>query len=227
MGQGTWKDRARVVFDPLVIPLAAAGVSPLAVTLFGLLLNIVSAVVIGTGRAFLGGVLLIVASLCDALDGQLARHTGKVSRFGAFIDSTVDRMDETAVLAGIAAYFLRGSVGAGEAGIWGALRGALTGDVAQADPRFAILALVALGGSLITSYARARAEGLGLECKVGMFERPERVIVTILGLLAGRRALAGATIVLAVLSWFTVLQRVLHVRRVLSTGPDAGTPPPG
>ena len=222
MAQGTWKDRARVVFDPLVIPLAAAGVSPLAVTLFGLLLNIVSAVVIGSGRAFLGGVLLIVASICDALDGQLARRTGKVSRFGAFMDSTVDRMNETAVLAGIAAYFLRGP-----GGVEAALRGALGGDAATADPRFAILALVALGGSLITSYARARAEGLGLECKVGVFERPERVIVTILGLLAGRRVLAGATIVLAVLSWFTVLQRVLHVRRVLSAGPDSGPPPAG
>jgi CDP-diacylglycerol--glycerol-3-phosphate 3-phosphatidyltransferase len=222
MAKGAWKDRARVVFDPLVIPLAAAGVSPLAVTLFGLLLNIVSAVVIGSGRAFLGGALLVVASICDALDGQLARRTGKVTRFGAFIDSTVDRVDETVVLAGIAAYFLRGPEG-----VESAIRGALGGDVATPDPRLAVLALVALGGSLITSYTRARAEGLGLECKVGVFERPERVIVTVLGLLAGRRALAGATIVLAVLSWFTVLQRVLHVRRVLSTGSDAGSPPPG
>ena len=83
------------------------------------------------------------------------------------------------------------------------------------DGWLAIATLVALGGSIITSYARARAEGLDLECKVGLFERTERVVVTILGLLIGRRALIGAVLVLLVLSWITVLQRILHVHRVV------------
>ena len=86
------------------------------------------------------------------------------------------------------------------------------------------MALVALGGSLITSYTRARAESLGLDCDVGIFERPERVILTVLGLLGGRRALAGATVLLAALSWITALQRVLHVRRELRRQ-NAGAPP--
>src|SRR5262245_54924273 len=193
MSKSEWQERFRALLAPAVTLLADAGVSPAVVTLLGLALNVASGIVIGTGSARTGGALLVLAGLCDAIDGQLARRTGRVSRFGAFLDSTVDRIDETAVLAGIAAWFLRSGIEH-----WAFL---------------SVAALLALAGSLITSYTRARAEGLGLDCRVGAFERPERVVVTIAGLLVGGWVLAGAILVVLFMSWFTVLQRVIHVRR--------------
>jgi CDP-diacylglycerol--glycerol-3-phosphate 3-phosphatidyltransferase len=152
------------------------------------------------------GLTLVVAGVCDALDGQLARRTGRTSRFGAFLDSTIDRIDETVVLAGIAAWFITAARPFAELMV--------------------VATVIALGGSIITSYARARAEGLGLECKVGLFERPERVIVTVVGLLAGPQALTAAVLLIALLSWVTVAQRIAHVRRLLAAGDPAPPQPP-
>ena len=204
MHKALWQERARSLAAPLVTMLARAGVTPTAVTMVGLVLHVLVGVLIGTGRLVSAGALLLLAAICDGLDGALARQTGRVSRFGAFLDSTVDRIDETAVLAGLSAYFFRSGIP--EGGTWG------------------VVVLVALGGSLITSYARARAEGLGLECKVGWFERPERVAVTVLGLLLGSLWLRAATVILTVFSWYTVLQRILHVRR-LTTLPGSSPDP--
>lgn len=214
MAKSVWQERARSLLTPMVAALARLGVTPTAVTLVGLLLNIVAGVVVGMGRPLEAGLVLIVAGICDALDGQLARRTGRVSRFGAFLDSTIDRIDESAVLCGIAAWFLR--------------RGGPAGDA------MAVVCVAALAGSIITSYTRARAEGLGLDCKVGFFERPERVVVTILGLLFGPLALTGAICTVVFFSWLTVLQRIAHVRRVVlaleredrvrGTGPAPGLP---
>ena len=214
LGKAAWQEGARALAAPLVTVLARAGVTPTAVTLFGLVLNIAAALVIGSGRAALGGGVLLAAAICDGLDGALARRTGRVSRFGAFLDSTVDRIDETVVLAGIAFFFFRQD-GLG-APFWG------------------VLVLVALGGSLITSYTRARAEGLGMECKVGWFERPERIAVTVLGLFVGGQVLRIAVAVLTVFSWYTVLQRIRHVQRLTAAedrarasapSPEAAGPP--
>lgn len=208
MSKNAWQESARGILTPLVAGLARAGVTPTAVTLFGLFLNIVSGVVIGSGGAFAGGWILVAAGVCDALDGQLARRTGRASRFGAFLDSTVDRVDETVVLAGITAYFSRSG-------------GVFLGGMHLSGTALAVVALMALAGSLITSYTRARAEGLGLDCKVGVLERPERVVATVLGLLLGPRALAIAMLVILVLSWLTVWQRVHHVRRRTSEAGNA------
>ena len=186
--------------------LARTGVTPAALTLAGLVLHIGSGVLIAPGHLRSGGILLLVAAVCDGLDGALARRTQRVSRFGAFLDSTVDRIDETVVLGGIAVFFLR------------------RGDVASMV--WNAVALLGLAGSLITSYTRARAEGLGLDCKVGVFERPERVALTVLGLLLGARVLGPAIGLLAVLSWITVVQRIHHVRRVLG-GESAAERPVG
>jgi len=200
-----WKQRAYASVAPLVEMLARAGVTPTGVTLFGLLLNVAAGITIGMGQPRLGAIVLLFASICDGLDGSLARRTNKVSRFGAFLDSTIDRIDETVVLAGIAAYFLRFH--------------------AANDALWSVVVLVALGGSLITSYTRARAEGLGMECKVGWFERPERLAVTGLGLLLGHRALLVALGILTVFSWYTVVQRIRHVQRLTASQP-AGLPNP-
>ena len=192
-----WQERARTLLAPLVSQLARGGVTPTALTLSGLVLHVLSGVLIALGELLAGGILLLVAAVCDSLDGALAREIGKVSRFGAFLDSTVDRVDETAVLGGIAVHFLRLGTVAGM--VW------------------SVVVLVGLAGSLITSYTRARAEGLGLECKVGVFERPERVTVTVIGLLLGSRGLVVAVVVLTVLSWLTVAQRIRHVHRLLQS----------
>ena len=202
MSKSAWKDKGRAVLAPLVGLLANLGVTPTGVTLFGLGLHILGAVVIGFGSLAGGGFILLLAAVCDALDGALARQTGQVSRFGAFLDSTIDRVDETVVFAGIAAYYLSSTSGWGD--VW------------------AVVSLLALAGSLITSYSRARAEGLGLDCSVGVFERPERIAVTLLGLFLGSAALVLALLVLVVFSWFTVYQRIEHVRTLLDgNGPGS------
>lgn len=206
MSLPSWKARARLLLVPLVAVLVRMGVTPTAITLFGLALHIVSAVCIGYGNLVLGAAVLVAASICDAVDGAVARATGRVTRFGAFLDSNVDRLDETAVLAGIVAYFLRPG---------------------SENDVVVVITTLALAGSLITSYARARAEGLGLECKVGVFERPERVVLTVLGLFLGRRVLIAAVVVLAFLSWVTVFQRLRHVQRLLARSPAAPDPPAG
>ena len=209
MAKSAWQDKARRLLEPFVSALAAMGATPTGVTLVGLALNIAAGVIVGLGYPVWAGVTLVVAGVCDALDGQLARRTGRTSRFGAFLDSTIDRIDETVVLAGIAAWFVRAERPYAELMV--------------------VATVMALGGSIITSYARARAEGLGLECKVGVFERPERVIVTVLGLLAGPQALTGAILLIVVLSWVTVLQRIAHVHRLLAAGegPPGGSRPQG
>lgn len=210
MSNTVWKERGRAVLAPLVGLLANLGATPTGVTLAGLGLHILGAIWIGLGNPAAGGIVLLAAAVCDALDGALARKTGQVSRFGAFLDSTIDRIDETVVFAGIAAFFLR------SASAWGDI--------------WAVCALLVLGGSLITSYTRARAEGLGLDCSVGVFERPERVAVTLLGLFLGSIALSLALVVLLVFSWMTVYQRIKHVQQTLRgdgppTQPQGDVPP--
>ncbi len=199
MNKAELQERARSLLNPIVALLEERGVTPTQVTLFGLGAHVLSAVLIGLGQPFTGGLVLALAAASDGLDGMLARRTGRVTRFGAFLDSSVDRIDETVIMAGIATYFV-------------VLGGA-------ANMVWAVLALVALGGSLITSYTRARAEGLGLECKVGAFERPERVVVTVVGLLFGHTMLVLAVVVLTLLSWFTVYQRVQHVQSLVGDQP--------
>lgn len=204
MNKHVWQERLRSLMAPVVTLLERFDVTPTQITLFGLALHALAAVIIGAGQPLAGGLVLLVAAACDGLDGQLARRTGRVTRFGAFLDSTVDRVDETFILAGIATYFL--------------------GQGGTANAVWAVVALFALSGSITTSYARARAEGLSLECKVGVLERPERVIITVLGLLLGHFALVVAVLGLTVLSWYTVYQRVRHVQNLVGDQPLEGAP---
>jgi len=191
-GKDEIKKRLRTLLNPAVSLLVRLGVSPLAVTLAGLILSFVGAFEIVRGRLLSGGLFLLIAGICDTLDGSLARRTGRESAFGAFLDSTIDRIAELASFAAVTLYFgLR----------W------------DGGPIAVLLCLIALGGSFLTSYVRARAEGLGLECRVGWLERPERIAILVVGLLLGRRALFVAVVCLAVLTSLTVLQRIMHVRR--------------
>jgi CDP-diacylglycerol--glycerol-3-phosphate 3-phosphatidyltransferase len=162
-------------------------------------LNVVAAVLVTQRLFFLAGVAFVVGSLMDMLDGRYSRMSGKGTPFGAFLDSTLDRMEEGIVLATIAAYF------------------------ASRGDELAVAATVAtVVGSYGVSYTRARAEALGVECKVGIATRPVRVVILTVGLvfakgagLADFQLLEPAIYVLAVLTLFTTFQRVLHVRRQL------------
>lgn len=187
-----FKESARRILDPLIGLLARLGVTPDQVTLTGLALTFAASACLAVDRYPLATALLLVGSVCDALDGGLARRTGRGTRFGAFFDSTLDRYAEAAIFMGLGIGYARG------------------GQVLLVGVAFA-----AAAGSLLVSYARARAEGLGVECKVGLMERPERLVVLILGAAAGPRYMPWAVWLLAALTHITALQRIAHVHRVL------------
>ncbi len=180
--------------DPVVAFLAALAVPPMLVSLFGLILSLYGALVVAEGKLFLGGVFLIIAGLCDTLDGSLARRRNLVSKFGAFMDSTLDRVAEFAYFGGILFYVVNRYDAPHDFIFW--------------------ITILALTGSVLTSYTRARAEGLGYECKVGILERPERIVLLAVGLLLGYRVLSVVLVLLAVLATYTTLQRIFHVRQV-------------
>ena len=160
----------------------------MAVTLTAVPLSIAAAWAFATGRFILGGVLVALVGLCDSLDGELSRMTGTTSDIGAFVDSNVDRLTESFVLTGIFWYYQPISA-------W-----------------YALLAVLALVFSLMVSYVRARAEGVGRECRVGFFERPTRVVLLVFGpVVLGRTYLPYVTGLIALGSLITVIQRIVYV----------------
>jgi CDP-diacylglycerol--glycerol-3-phosphate 3-phosphatidyltransferase len=187
------------VTGPLVRWLVRTGVRPNTITTVGTLLVVVSAVLFGFGHIRLGGAVLLLSGGMDTLDGAVARLSGAATKFGAFYDSTLDRVSDGATFIGIAAYLLHAP------------------DVAYRNLAI-ILAMVATLASLVVSYARARAEGLGIDCKVGIAQRAERIIGLGLASLlvgAGPQALVleGIVAVLAIASIITVVQRFVFVYR--------------
>lgn len=180
------RDAAEVITVPVARFLAGLGFHPNTVTLVGFLSTLGVGAVLSTGRLTLGGWLLAITAPIDAVDGALARLVGEKSRFGAFLDSTLDRFSDMALLFGLAIHFLR-----------------------QGDSTELVLALVALAGSTMVSYVRARAESEGFSCKVGVMTRLERVVVLAVGLIVGQPTLA--LWVLAVGTVLTVIHRVIHV----------------
>lgn len=190
------------VTKPVVDSLIRARVSPNAITTVGTLLVVLSAVAFGLGAVRLGGLLYIVSGIVDTLDGQVARANGQVTKFGAFYDSTLDRVGDGATFMGVAVFFLM----------------APAGTVANREPAV-IISMVAIIASLLVSYARARAEGLGIDCKVGLIQRAERIIglgvpAVLVG--AGPQGLVLFWIVtiLALASVITVVQRFVYVYQV-------------
>jgi CDP-diacylglycerol--glycerol-3-phosphate 3-phosphatidyltransferase len=180
--------------------LTESRLTPNTISLTGFALNVAAAVLVTQRLFVLAGLAFIVGSLMDTLDGRYSRMSGKGTMFGAFLDSTLDRIEEGIVLAAVAAYF--------------ASRG---DDIAVAA------VVVAVVGSLMVSYTRARAEALGVECKVGLATRPVRVVVLSIGLVFAKGAglgdfslLEASIYVLAGLTVFTVAQRIWHVRGALT-----------
>jgi CDP-diacylglycerol--glycerol-3-phosphate 3-phosphatidyltransferase len=175
------------ITNPIVGILSKSGITPNALTLINLALNIVAAYVIATGHFLLGGGLVLVSGLFDLLDGALARFTKQTTKFGAILDSTVDRISEAAILCGLLIWY-----------------------VPQEDASLKIvLIFIVLIGSFLVSYIRARAEGLGWQCQVGLFTRAERVIVLAIGLLINQIFIALC--VLAVFVFITVVQRLAYL----------------
>ncbi len=197
-------------FVRLVAPMARAfiraGVHPNAITTVGTLVIVGSGVAFGLGHVRWGGFLLLLSGLFDILDGQVARQGGTVTTFGAFYDSTLDRVGESALYTGIAVFFLRGGV------------------VPERAVTAALAAILALAASMLVSYTRARAEGLGLECKVGFAARAERIVALgapalVFGQGRGGTLLFWIVVALAVATGVTVVQRIVHVAQ--AAAPDA------
>ncbi len=184
------RKNTRFIIDPIVGLLARLGVSPNALTVAGFAINVVAGILIGLGQLLAGGlVMTLIAMPLDAFDGSLARATNRQTRFGAFFDSVLDRFAEAALLTGLAAWFAQ-----------------------QGDTLSVVVTFAALVGSFMVSYTRARAEGLGLECKVGLFSRLGRVILLAAGLILNQPVIM--IWLLAVLSTATAIQRILYVRRI-------------
>lgn len=182
---------ARRVIDRLVIPLGEAGVTPNQITLCGFVLSFPAALLIASGLHLWAGLAVTVASLFDMLDGSLARVTNKESEFGAFLDSLLDRYVEICYYGGLV-WFYSASVD---------------------KMHMVVLSLACLGGSVMVSYARARAEGLGLDAKVGWLQRPERLVALAVALLIGSWFLEVILWFVAIATNLTVVQRLLHVRQ--------------
>jgi CDP-diacylglycerol--glycerol-3-phosphate 3-phosphatidyltransferase len=179
---------ARRLAETVVSPLARAGLTPNMVTVGGLVSNMVVARVIAAGHLTVGGLLLLVAGAIDMLDGALARRTHALTPFGAFLDSTLDRYSEAIVLIGLVYV---------ETELHNTLN--------------VSLAVAALTGSFLISYARARAEGLGFDCKVGLLPRPERILILAIGLIFP--VLTPVLILLVILTNLTAAQRIFTVWR--------------
>lgn len=188
------REYLRTFADAAITPLATVllwcRVTPNQVSLMGILLNLVTAALIVDGQLLFAGAMYLLAGVLDLLDGVLARMAKMTSRFGAFLDSTADRISEGVVFAAIAYHFARHGQ--------------------SVDASLAVLALL---GSLLISYTRARAEGLGLECKVGIVTRAERVVLVAFGLMLG--LLEGAIYLLVILTALSAAQRIVHTLRQL------------
>lgn len=195
------RDRFGTWLDPLALLLIRWNVRPNLITTVGTLVVVGSAAAFAAGEVRWGGWLLLVAGLFDMVDGRVARQGGTTTTFGAFYDSTLDRVGEAVLFGGITLYFLGGSV-----------------PVARVTPAVTAT-LAALAGSLLVSYTRARAEGLGLSVRVGIAQRAERVLLLGVPTAAFGAGTEGAllfwiVVVLALATSLTVVERVLYVARV-------------
>lgn len=207
------RDTARAILAPVVEGIYGVGLRADHLTWLGFLLSIGSAFAFFDGHFRLGALLLALSGVCDILDGALARRHGAMSRFGAFLDSYLDRLSEALVLTGITAFYVRNLFGL----ILDPVKVLQQLEIGLSPETWAVMAVtsvLALVGSFMVSYSRARAEGLGLECKVGWFERPERLVLLIVaGLLKVFWAMSVALILLTLFSFATAIQRAAHVHR--------------
>lgn len=179
----TWPRR---LVEPVARLVVKTGLSPNMLTVLGFFLNLGVAAVLATGHLLVGGLLVLFSGAFDLLDGAVARLTQRSTRFGAFLDSTLDRLSDAALLFGLLILYVR-----------------------EQSTLEVLLIFIALVGSMLVSYTRARAEGLGLECEVGLLGRGERVVLLALGLLLNR--VLVVLWILAIFTNLTAAQRLLYV----------------
>jgi len=187
MAEKLLRERTKGLLASVARLISRTGVSPNILTFTGFLAALALACILASGHERVAGLLMIPVGLFDALDGALARAKNEVTPFGAFFDSTLDRFSEIALYLGLL-YLYRGST------------------------LETVLIYLTITGSLMVSYTRARAEGLGMECRIGLFTRFERLAVLVVGLLLEQTLIA--LIILAIFSNLTALQRMWHVRRL-------------
>lgn len=192
------------IINAMVRALASAGIPPNVLTTIGVLINVACGVLFGFGEFFWAGIVLIVANLFDMLDGNVARLTGKVTRYGGFLDSTLDRLSDMGVFIGIMVFYSR--------------------DLPQHSVLNVFLAGAGLVASVLVSYTTARSEGLGVKANIGFLARPERVVLFIIGALSTwdwastsfwHNRMPQVLWVLAVGSFWTLVQRMVYIRREL------------
>jgi CDP-diacylglycerol--glycerol-3-phosphate 3-phosphatidyltransferase len=190
------KNVALRVIEPAISFLARHNVSPNTITTVGTLLTVAAGVVYGTGHIMTAGWLMAVTAFFDVLDGSVARRTGRCTRFGAFYDSSLDRVADGALMAGLTVFYAVNPI---HHNIW-----------------MAVVCLVGMVGTFLISYTRARAESIGIDAKVGVMQRPERIVLlsapqALFGLFWNGWVLIGIVILLAVTAWITAVQRILYV----------------
>ena len=188
--EGARRTLGKYFAEPIVTVLEKTHVTPNALTCIGLLITIVAAVLVAFKHPFAAGFVVLFAGLFDMLDGALARRTNRVTKFGGVLDSTLDRVSEAVVLIGIAVFYVN------QHSTWGVT-----------------LAGVAMMSSQLVSYIRAKAEAMNINCEIGLFTRPERVVILSIGLLFSKfnYVLLIALAIIAVLSLFTAGQRLFFV----------------
>jgi len=206
------KNRARYlkIVTPVGHFLNRFGFHPHILSIMGLLLSIAAGIVYCAGNFFWASWVVVLAGISDTLDGQLARDSGKGSEFGAFFDSTLDRYGEMFLLMGLVLFFSGGSA---------FFRGEQGAPTHSHDPWAVLFGVMAMAGSFMVSYSRARAEGLGFECRIGLMQRPERMTLLVLGSLLGSIPIIGmifmkmTLLVLALSTNFTAIHRMVYVRK--------------
>ena len=191
------------VIEPLAKLLVKLRIHPHIITVAGLIISLLAGNFYRLGLFIYAGFMVILAGICDVLDGYLARETNKMSKYGALIDSTIDRYSEVFIFLGLAAYYH------------------------QRSSYLALVIILAITGSMLVSYTRARAEGLGIKCKIGIMQRQERITALVIGtFLTGILQLVGiyhiGNYIMIFTIWFiaimaniTVIQRVIYIRKEL------------
>ncbi len=176
------------LIEPFIDGIVRLNVHPNHFTVLGLFISFIGAVFYAKHDIRLGGAFILLGGICDIIDGKVARKSGLSSKFGALLDSSLDRYAEVFMFLGVAIYF-----------------------VEKNHPFTSIMVFLALGGSMMVSYVRARAEGLGYECKVGIMQRPERIVYIGFSSLIHPYLLEVVVWMIAILANFTALQRMYHV----------------
>lgn len=204
------RERYLRMVGPVADLFARAGIHPNILSMSGLLLSFAAGLIYAHGSFFWAAWVVVLAGVCDTLDGRIARQTNKKSDFGAFFDSTLDRYSDMVVFIGLAYYF------AGGRAFFNALQ---TGGNPETSPWTVMAIMFAVAGSFMVSYTRARAEGLGMECKAGMMQRPERITLLVIGSLLGAIPVVGIVLLkltllaLAISTNLTAAHRIFFIKK--------------